>query len=232
MGQESHRRTEIVGPAEKKEKKTNGSTERVRAQGPTQKPIEKLMRVFSEATYYRWGRQPWLKRDVKVSRKMWCRPEACPSLRWQINLSVSGELLCSSNPPRCVDLSRQGTSCCRCWPWNFRRPPPPPKKLCRSGWVDIFSLSSLTILTQCSLGPAASQSCARRRSARPTPVCSAGAAPRPCSSYSFSPKLLMMTLDGPRGRVCRSRSELGAFSSVHSVVLRCSSPKGLAVFNG
>lgn len=169
------------------------------------------MRVFSEATYYRWGRQPWLKRDVKVSRKMWCRPEACPSLRWQINLSVSGELLSSSNPPRGVDLSRQGTSCCRRWPWNFRRP----QRNCvdPAGWT-FFSLSSLTILTQCSLGPAASQSCARRRSARPTPVCSAGAAPRPCSSYSFSPKLLMMTLDGPRGRVCRSRSELGAFSNV------------------
>lgn len=146
MGQESHRRTDIVGPAEKKKK--NGSTERVRAQGPTQKPIEKLMRVFSEATYYRWGRQPWLKRDVKVSRKMWRRPEACPSLRWQINLSVSGELLSSSNPPRGVDLSRQGTSCCRRWPWNFRRPPPPPKRNCvdPAGWTFFPSRLSRSLL--------------------------------------------------------------------------------------
>lgn len=134
-----------------------------------------------------WGRPLWLKREAKVSRKRWCRPEAYRRASLQ---ACTGEpisrgrrasffvqphaaLIYLVSRPFVVVVVGRGTS-----------GDAPPPELCRSGRVGIFP-SPLTIFTQCSLGPAASQLCARRGVRTPHSCFLCRRCSAPMLQYSF-----------------------------------------------
>lgn len=134
------------------------------------------------------ARPRWLKREAKVSRKRWCRPEAYRASK-SARASLSGRerrapffvqphaaLIHLIRGPLCVVVVGGGTS------------GDPPLNCVDPAWWTFFPHLSRSLLNSAWAG--LQVSCVPVEGpARPTRAFSAGAAPRPCSSILFPPKL-------------------------------------------